>query len=105
MSSAALVPWANAGANLLLGSDRTSAVWEQSTVLVVLNYAAISLGVLVALWGAALLARRLEALRDATSDLLGEASEPFRGVNSVAGPLVASITRTLLQPADFSKLR
>ena len=87
----ALVPRANAGANLLLGSDRTSAVWEQSTVLVVLNYAALSFGVLVVLWGAALIARRLEALRDATSDLLvGEASEPFRGVSSVAGPLVAS---------------
>jgi hypothetical protein len=87
----ALVPWVNAGANLLLGTNRTSAVWEQSAELVVLNYAAISFAVVASLWGAGILARRLEALQTTTSDILvGEASEPFRGVNTVAGPLVAS---------------
>jgi hypothetical protein len=87
----ALVPWVNAGANLLLGTNRTSAVWEQSAALVVLNYAAISFAVVASLWGAGTLARRLEALQTTTSDILvGEASEPFRGVNTVAGPLVAS---------------
>jgi hypothetical protein len=93
----ALVPWANAGANLLLGADRTSAVWEQSTALVVLNYASISLAVVVSLWGAGILARRLEALRASTSEVLvGEAAEPFRGVSSVAGPLVASALTAVL---------
>ena len=38
----ALVPWVNAATNLLLDSGRTSAVWEQSRALVVLNYAALS---------------------------------------------------------------
>ena len=87
----ALVPWANAGANLLLGSERTSAVWEQGTVLVVLNYAAISLGVVVSLLGADVIARRLAALQAAAAEVLvGEAEEPFRGVNSVAGPVAAA---------------
>ena len=70
----ALVPWANAGANLLLGTDRTSAVWEQSTTLVVLNYTSVSLAVLLSLWGARTIARRLETLREPTSIILvGEA--------------------------------
>ena len=86
----ALVPWVNAGVNLLLG-DRTSAVWEQGAVLVVLNYGALSLAVALSLWGARRIARRLEDLQVETSELLiGEASEPFRGVNSVVGPVFAS---------------
>jgi hypothetical protein len=88
----ALVPWANAGLNLLLESERTSAVWEQDDVLVVLNYAAITVAVLLSLWGAPTIARRLEALHDSTANaLVGEADEPFRGVSSRVGPLVASI--------------
>jgi hypothetical protein len=87
----ALVPWANAAANLLLGAKRTSAVWEQSALLVVLNYAAISLAVVLSLWGARTIARRLDVLHDPTSEVLvGEAAEPFRGINSRVGPLTAS---------------
>ena len=47
----ALAPWLNAGANLLLETGERSAVWEQSRVLVVLNYAALSFAVVMALWG------------------------------------------------------
>jgi hypothetical protein len=36
----ALIPGANAGANVALGDEGTSAVWEQSDLLVGLNYAA-----------------------------------------------------------------
>ena len=87
----ALVPWLNAGANLLLGNDGTSAVWEQRRVLVVLNYAALSVAMVITLWGAGRIARRLEALRAPTADVLeGDSSEPFRGINSVLGPVVAS---------------
>jgi hypothetical protein len=46
----ALIPWANAGGNLLLDAE-TRAVWEQSGAIVVLNYAALSLAVVVTLWG------------------------------------------------------
>jgi hypothetical protein len=35
----------------LLGTERTSAVWEQGTAIVALNYAALSLGVGITLWG------------------------------------------------------
>ncbi|MFN2466736.1 MAG: hypothetical protein ABR521_01180 [Gaiellaceae bacterium] len=38
----ALVPGANVGANVLLDTGGTSAVWEQSRLLVVLNYVAHS---------------------------------------------------------------
>ena len=47
----ALVPWLNAGANLLLDTGGTSAVWEQSRALVILNYAALSLAIVITLWG------------------------------------------------------
>lgn len=88
----ALVPWANAGVNLLFGSERTSAVWEQDAVLVVLNYAAISLAVVLSLWGARRIAARLDELHQGTAEVLvGEADEPFRGVNSRIGPLAASV--------------
>jgi hypothetical protein len=59
--------------NLLLG-ERTSAVWEQGTALVGLNYAAISVAVVLSLWGARTIARRLEDLQSTTADVLvGEA--------------------------------
>jgi hypothetical protein len=92
----ALVPWANAGANLLLGAKRTSAVWEQGAALVVLNYAAISFAVVLSLWGARTIARRLDELESATREVLaGEAHEPFRGVGSRLGPLLASAATAL----------
>jgi hypothetical protein len=87
----ALVPWVNAGANLLLDTGARSAVWEQSRTLVLLNYAALSLAIVITLWGTERIARRLETLRGTTSKVLdGHSTEPFRGLNSVAGPLVAS---------------
>lgn len=87
----ALVPWVNAGANLLLGGDGTSAVWEQSDLFVVLNYAALSLAVVVTLWGTERIARQVEALRATTSKVLdADAIAEFRAMNSVSGPLLAS---------------
>ena len=82
----ALVPWANAGLNLLLDDERTSAVWEQSRTLVTLNYAALSIGVVIALWGSGRIARRLEDLRVGGTDSTAQ----FRGMNSVVGPAAAS---------------
>jgi hypothetical protein len=85
----ALVPWVNAGANLLLGTE--GAVWEQSDALVILNYAALSFAVVITVWGTARIARRLQALRATSSALVeGDSSERFRGVNNVTGPLVAT---------------
>jgi hypothetical protein len=92
----ALVPWLNAGANILLGSEGTSAVWEQSDVLVVLNYAALSFAVVITLWGTGRIARQLESLQATTSNVLERnASEPFRGMNSVAGPLLVSAAASI----------
>lgn len=87
----ALIPWANAGGNLLLDAE-TSAVWEQSGVVVVLNYAALSFAVVLTLWGAERIARRCEKLREETAGVLDTGvSDPFRPMNSVTGPLVLAI--------------
>jgi hypothetical protein len=60
-------------------------------MLVALNYAALSLAVVIALWGAGRIARRLEALRATSSNALDvEAGAEFREMNSLAGPLAAS---------------
>ena len=83
----ALVPWLNAGANLLLDTEARSAVWDQSRALVVLNYAALSLGIVIALWGSNRIARRLESLGATTA---GSSRERFRELNSVVGPLALS---------------
>ena len=93
----AVVPWVNAGANLLLGNERSSAVWEQGRVLVILNYATLSLAMIITLWGTGRIARRLETLRAPTAEVLeGHSEEPFRGMNSVAAPLLASAATALL---------
>lgn len=87
----ALVPWLNAGANLLLETGARSAIWEQSRALVVLNYAALSVAVVITLWGTGRIARRLETLRAATSKVLESGvSEPFRELNNVVFPLVGA---------------
>jgi hypothetical protein len=87
----ALVPWLNVGANLLLETGTRSAVWEQSRALVLLNYAALSFAVAITLWGTERIARRLATLRATTANVLeAETTEPFREMNSVAGPLAAA---------------
>jgi hypothetical protein len=87
----ALIPWLNAGANLLLETEARSAVWEQSRTFVILNYAALSSAIAIVLWGAARIARRLETLPAATLNVLDiDTSDRFRDVNSVAGPLVGA---------------
>lgn len=77
----ALVPALNAGANLLLDRDSRSPIWEQRGVLVALNYAILTVSILITIWGVRRLAERLESLRR---------SEPFRAMNNVAAPLFLS---------------
>jgi hypothetical protein len=87
----ALIPWLNAGANLLLEDEARSAIWEQRRALVILNYAALSLAIGITLWGAQRIAARLEALPTATQNVLAvDAIDRFRELNSVAGPVLAS---------------
>jgi hypothetical protein len=78
----ALVPWANAGMNLLLDTETKSAVWGQSGTVVILNYAALSFAVVMAIWGSRRIATQVE-------DLHGAA--PFRELNSVAAPLLGAV--------------
>jgi hypothetical protein len=89
----ALVPWLNAALNLALDTKSKSAIWEQSRALVILNYAALSLAIVITLWGAKRIAGRLESIRASSAKLLredGVTTEPFREINSVAGLLAAA---------------
>ena len=86
----ALVPWMNAGLNLVLGRS-TSAVWEQSTALVVLNYAAISFAVVMSLWGTHRIARKIESLVPSAGEIARRV-HPFRAMSSALGPLLLSAT-------------
>ena len=90
----ALVPWLNAGANLLLETEARSGNWEQSRTLVVLNYAAVSLAVVISLWGSARIARRVGSLHEATS-LDVDATSKFREIGSGAGPLILSVAAAI----------
>ena len=87
----ALVPWLDAGANLLFHTGTRSAIWEQGRTLALLNNAALSFALVIALWGTRRIARRMETIRETTwGSLEGDHDEVFRETNSVAGPLVAS---------------
>jgi hypothetical protein len=89
----ALVPWLNAALNLALDTESKSAIWEQSRALVLLNYAALSFAIVITLWGTKRIAVRLESSRASTAEVLredGVATQPFREINSVAGPLAAA---------------
>jgi len=59
----ALIPWLNAGANLLLETGARSAIWEQSRALVLLNYGALSFAIVITLLGTERIARRRRPAR------------------------------------------
>lgn len=82
----ALVPWLNAGANLLLDTESKSAVWEQSGSVVILNYVALSLAVVMSIWGSGHIARRVDALYGAA---------PFRELNSAVAPVLGGVGMAL----------
>ena len=91
------VPWANAGLNLLFDTGERSAVWEQSRPVVLLNYAALSLAILVAFFGSRVMARRVEALDETATQLFVDAStrRSFREINLLTGPLAGTAATAL----------
>jgi hypothetical protein len=66
----ALVPWLDAGANLLPDRGARSAVWEQSRAVIVVNYAALSFTIVVTVLGVERITRRVETLEATTSKVL-----------------------------------
>lgn len=87
----ALVPWLSAGANRLFDTGTRSAIWDQSRALDLLNYAALSLAVAIALWGTWRITRRVETIGEATwSNLEGDPQEAFREMNARVAPVIAS---------------
>jgi hypothetical protein len=91
----ALIPWLNAGANLLLDTGARTAIWEQSRALVIANYAAVSIAVVIAVWGSARIARRLETLPSTTA-LPIDVGARFRHVDGTAGPLVGAAATAIV---------
>ena len=85
----AVLPWLNAGANLLLDEESRSPVWEQDGVVIVLNYAALSLAIVLTVWGAREIARRLETLEGTIASVVDEPRR-FQEVNTIAVPLVGA---------------
>ena len=93
----AVVPWINATANLALGAEDASPVWEQDPALIVLNYVAVSFAVVMSLWGTTRIARQLEDLLATPSrSLAGQATVIFRGMNTRGGPIVASVGASIV---------
>lgn len=67
-------------------------MWEQSGVLVFLNYATLTFAIVITVWGTRRISRRLDSLRSPSSEVLGlQATEPFREMNSVPVPLLLSV--------------
>jgi hypothetical protein len=91
----ALVPWLNAAGNVLL--DTRTAIWEESRALALTNYAALSVGVALTLWGSDRITRRLEELGGTTSRAFGPVEQaPFRGMNSLSIPLAGAAATALV---------
>ena len=93
----ASIPWLNAAANLLLLEDESrSAVWDRSTWVVVLNYAALSLAMVVSLWGTRKIARRLDVLDGEIADVIrSDTPTSFREVRLIAPPLLGAVVLAL----------
>jgi hypothetical protein len=93
----ALVPGLNAAANLALGAEHASPVWEQAPTFIVLSYIAVSLAIVMSLWGATRIARDLDALAATRSRSVREqGTELFRGMNSRAGPICGSMAASMV---------
>ena len=90
----ALVPWINALVNLSLDEESRSAVWDEGTTFVVLSYGALSSAMVVTLWGASQLARRIARLGTASAAVL-DGTAAVRPRFEVAGPLVGALVMAL----------
>jgi hypothetical protein len=85
-----LVPWVNAALTLMLRANARTLSW-QSPTRVLLTRAAFSFAILLSLWGATQIARRLGELRSRLAGLAGEDTDPmgpFHGIDSTAAPLI-----------------
>jgi len=97
-----LVPWANMAILLAFGGLEWNTTADLSSEL--LNRAAVSVAVLLSLWGAARLNRDLSRLR-VTLTAAVEQERPdvdriFRGIGSAAGPLLLTAAVAVVLPLD-----
>ena len=90
----ALIPWINALVNLSLDEESRSAVWDEGATFVVLSYSALSSAMVVTLWGASKLARRINHLGTVSADVL-EGPTAARPRFEVTGPLAGALVMAL----------
>jgi hypothetical protein len=95
----ALVPWMNLA--LAAGIGATA---DGSGVAEVLNRAAVTVAILLSLWGAARIAAELRTVQPVLTEIVvedeGDVARLFRGIDSVAGPLILVVAVALILPLD-----
>ncbi|MEU4603452.1 hypothetical protein AB0F43_10770 [Kribbella sp. NPDC023972] len=98
----ALVPWMN----LALATAISGAATGGSRVPLaeVLNRAAVTIAILLSLWGAATIAAELRTIRPTLTEIVDEderdVARLFRGIDSVVGPLILVVAVAVILPLD-----
>jgi len=93
-----LVPWLNTAVTVMLQAADKLPEWENPTVQLV-NRAAFSFAIVLALWGAARITRGLTSLRPQLLSLVEEGidpMEPFEGMKSAVAPFLLTAATVLL---------
>ena len=97
-----LVPWVNVAIVLASGGLEWDTTADLTSEL--LNRAAVSVAVLLSLWGAARINRDLSRLRitltDAVEQERPDVERIFRGIDSTAGPLLLTAAVAVVLPLD-----
>jgi hypothetical protein len=95
----ALVPWMN----LALAAAVTPDAFE-GPVAEVLNRAAVTIAILLSLWGAATIAEELRTVQPALTEIVDEDERDverlFRGIDNMAGPLILVVAVAVILPLD-----
>jgi hypothetical protein len=98
----ALVPWLNLALATAIGG--VAADGSRVPLAEVLNRAAVTVAVLLSLWGAARIAAELRTIQPALTEIVDEderdVARLFRGIDSLAGPLILVGAVALILPLD-----
>lgn len=98
----ALVPWMNLALATAIGS--LAPAGSGVPLAEVLNRAAVTIAILLSLWGAATIAAELRTVQPALTEMVDEderdVARLFRGIDSVVGPLILVVAVALILPLD-----
>jgi hypothetical protein len=98
----ALVPWLNLA--VILAVDAAEWTRAEIRLIDVLNRVAVSLAVVLSLWGAARIAHHLRQLRPALAKVVEEDEQDverlFAGIDSTLAPLLLTVVTVVVLPLD-----